>query len=383
MLHFDLSDEQKALQELARKFAEQEMIPVAARYDETAEFPWPVFQKAHEVGLVNLNVPPAYGGPGLGLMEEMIIGEELAWGCPGISVSLGLNALAAIPIVLAGSEEQKRRFLPRLTKERQLISYCVSEPGAGSDVAGIQTSAKKIGDAYELTGSKCFITNASHASLYVVFAYTDKTAGHRGMSCFVVERNSPGVSVGKKLNKMGQRASDTSEVFFDQVKVPKENLLGQEGQGFKIAMQVFDRSRPGVGISAVGCARRAFEAALDYALHRTAFGQPIFAFQGISFMIADMAMKIEAARLLCLKAAWLVDRGGRNTKLASYAKAFAADTCMEVTTNAVQVFGGYGYSKEYPVEKLMRDAKVFQIYEGTSQIQRLIIARELFKEATQ
>lgn len=329
---------------------------------------------------MNLNIPAKYGGPELSLVDECIIGEELSWGCAGIGASFGINALAALPIILSGTEAQKEKYLRLLTEKLRLISYCVSEPGAGSDVAGMQTKAERHNGYYKLSGQKMFITNASYADYYTVFAYTDREKRHRGMSCFVVERGAKGVSTGKKLDKMGQRASDTSEVYFDQVEVPEANRIGHEGEGFQIAMRVFDRSRPVVASTAVGVARRAMEEAIRYARTRTAFGKPIFSFQGIGFMIADMAMKIEASRLLCLKAAATVDAGERNTKLASYAKAFACDTCMEVTTNAVQVFGGYGYSKEYPVEKLMRDAKVFQVYEGTSQIQRLIIARELSKE---
>lgn len=380
-MEFSLSEDQKALRDLAHQFAEKEIIPREKYYDRTAEFPMPIYQKAFEVGLMNLNIPAEYGGPGVKLLDECLINEELSWGCAGIGASIGINALAAIPLILSGTPEQKEKYLKRLTSKLELMSYCVSEPDAGSDVAGMKTTAKKAENGYILSGQKMFITNASYANLFTVFAYTDREKKHKGMSCFVLERAWQGVATGKKLDKMGQRASDTSEVFFDEVKVPEENRIGAEGEGFLIAMKVFDRSRPVVGSCAVGVARRAMEESIKYASQRRAFGRPIFDFQGISFMIADMAMKIEAARLLCHKAAVTVDRGERNTKLASFAKAFACDTCMEVTTNAVQIFGGYGYSKEFPVEKLMRDAKVFQIYEGTSQIQRVIIARELYKEA--
>jgi acyl-CoA dehydrogenase len=379
MIDFSLTEEQKAIQKLAHEFAEKEMAPVAAEYDRSAKFPWPVIEKAYEVGLLNLNIPEEYGGPGLKLLDECLVAEELGWGCAGMNASFGINALAALPILVAGNEEQKRKYLPRLTREKQFIAYAVSEPAAGSDVVGLQTTAKKRGQEYILTGTKNFITNASIANFYVVFAYTDKDKKHAGISAFVVERDWPGVQPGRKDEKMGQRASDTAQLILEEVKVPKENLLGAEGDGFKIAMTVFDKSRPVVAAGAVGLARRAMEYAIEYAQDRTAFGQPIARFQGISFKIAQMAMDIAAARLLTWQAAWLGDHGMRNTLEASYAKCFAADTVMQVTTEAVQVFGGYGYIKEYPVEKLMRDAKIFQIYEGTSEIQRVIMARELLR----
>lgn len=379
MIGFTLSDEQKALKDLAHKFSEQEIIPRAPKHDESGEFPHDVVKKAREVGLMNLDIPEEYGGPGLGLFDECLVAEELHWGCSGMAASIGLNALAALPILKAGTDAQKKKYLNRLTRDGQLAAYCVTEPSGGSDVAGMMSTAKKNGDAYILNGQKAFITNATHSGFYVVFAYTDKEKKHKGMSAFIVERDFPGVSVGKKLDKMGQRASDTAELFFQDVKVPKENLIGNEGDGFRLAMMAFDSSRPGVGIAAVGVARRAMECAIQYSKERTAFGMPIAMYQGINFMVAEMAMKVEAARLLCWKSAWMLDNGIKNTMVASFAKAYASDICMEVATNAVQVYGGYGYSKEYPVEKLMRDAKVFQIYEGTSQIQRLIIARELYK----
>lgn len=379
MLNFELTDDQKRLKDLAHRFAKDEIVPAAPKYDEAGEFPMPIIHKAYEVGLMNLNIPEEYGGLGLQLVDECLVGEELAWGCAGMGASIGLNALAALPILLSGSPELKKKYLPRLTEEKQLAAYCVTEPEAGSDVAGMQSHARRANGEYVLSGSKCFITNGTYANFYVVFAYTDKEKKHKGMSCFIVEREWEGVSTGQKLKKMGQRASDTTEIFFDNVKVPKENLVGSEGDGFKIAMMVFDRSRPGVGAAAVGLAQRAMECAIGYASERKAFGQPIAAFQGVNFMIANMAMKIEAARLLCYKAAWQMDNGQRNTMTASFAKCFASDMAMEVATDAVQVYGGYGFSKEYPVEKLMRDAKVFQLYEGTSQVQRLIIAREIFK----
>jgi acyl-CoA dehydrogenase len=377
MVDFKLTDEQEAIRRLAHEFAEKEIAPVAAHYDEIAKIPLEVLKKANEVGLMNLNIPEEYGGPGLPLFDDCLVAEELSWGCAGISASIGVNALAALPILIGGNEAQKKKYLTRLTREGQFASYCVSEPAAGSDVAGIETVAKKYGDEYMISGTKNFITNASVANFYVVFTYTNREQKHRGMSTFIVERDWPGVIAGRKDDKMGQRGSDTAQLILDEVKVPKENLLRGEGEGFKIAMKAFDRSRPGVGASAVGLARRAMEHAIAYSKVRTTFGVPIASHQAISFKIADMAMKIAAARHLVWHAAWLYDQGMKNTMESSFAKAFAADTCMEVTTEAVQVFGGYGYIREYPVEKLMRDAKVFQIYEGTSEIQRLIIAREI------
>jgi acyl-CoA dehydrogenase len=288
------------------------------------------------------------------------------------------NALASAPVIVAGSDAQKKWALGQLTAEPRYAAYCVTEPGAGSDVAGISTVAKKVGDKYILNGAKMWITNGSVASWFFVLAYTDPSLKHKGMSGFLVDASSPGITVGKKEDNMGQRASDTRGITFDNVEVPAANLLGREGDGFRIAMAAFDHTRPVVASGAVGLARRAMDEAVTYATTRKAFGQPIAGFQAVSFMIADMAKDIEAARLLVWKAASVIDAGERNTKYAAMAKAFAADMAMQVTTNAVQVFGGYGYSREYPVEKLMRDAKIYQIYEGTSQIQRLIIAKEIF-----
>ncbi len=375
MLNFMLSPEQKMLRELAHEFAEKEIKPVAEYYDRHDEFPWPVIRKAQENGLFSVNIPEAYGGPGMSLLEECILNEELAWACSGIQTSLMLNSLAALPILIAGNEDQKRRYLTRMAAGT-MAAYCVTEPGAGSDVAGIKTFAERRGDRYILNGTKTWITNGPVADIFVVFAKTDREARHEGISAFIVER-AWGVKTGKPLPKMGQHASKTSEVFFEDVEVPVENRLGPEGSGFLTAMKVFDSSRPAVAAAAVGVARRAFEEATAYAKTRMAYGKPIIAQQGVSFMLADMAMNIEAGRLLAYQAAWLLDNGYPNTMQAAYAKAFCADMCMKVTTDAVQVFGGYGYSQEYPVEKLMRDAKIYQIYEGTSQVMRHIIAREL------
>jgi acyl-CoA dehydrogenase len=377
MIDFSLSSEQLSLQRLAHEFAEREIAPVASHYDRTAEFPWPIFNTAFDVGLVNLSVPEEYGGPGVGVLDECISNEELSWGCPGISGVLGMNGVAALPIIIAGTEEQKRKYLRRLTCERQIAAYAVSEPGAGSDVAAIQATARRVGGEYVINGTKNFISNGSYAHFYVVFAYVDREKRHNGMSAFIVERDFAGVNVTRKEDKMGQRASDCAQVIFEDVKVPKENLLGSEGGAFKIAMKVFDRSRPVVATTAVGVARRAMEHAIAYAQQRKTFGQELGKHQAIGFKIADMAMQVAAARWLAWHAAWLADQGRRNTREAAYAKAFAADACMKITSEAVQVFGGYGYMKDYPVEKLMRDAKGIQIYEGTSEIQRLIIAREL------
>ena len=378
MISFALSDDQKQLQELARRFAKEEMAPKAEHHDKTGEFPYDVTKKAWELGLMNTHVPQEYGGLGLGVLDRIIITEELAYGCTGIATAMEANGLAAAPLIVAGNDAQKKQFLGMLTEEPKYAAYCVTEPGAGSDVAGIATVAKKVGDDYVINGSKMWITNANVASWYFVLAYTDQSAKHKGMSGFLVPRETPGITVGKKEDNLGQRASDTRGITFENVKIPSKYRLGNEGEGFKIAMSAFDHTRPMVSAGAVGLAKRAMDEAVQYATTRKTFGQPIAGYQAISFMIAEMAMNIEAARHLVWRSGWEIDNGHRNTKFAAMAKAFAADMAMQVTTNAVQVFGGYGYSKEYPVEKLMRDAKIYQIYEGTSQIQRLIIAKEIF-----
>jgi acyl-CoA dehydrogenase len=375
---FALTDEQRALRELAHDFAEREIRPKAAKYDEHQTHPADVIAKAHEVGLMNPHIPEELGGAGLGGFDGTLIGEELCWGCSGIGTSIVANILGALPVLLAGTEEQKRQWLAPLLEEPILCSFALTEPGAGSDVSGIQTTAVRKGDDYVLNGSKMFITNAGQADWFTVFASTDPSAGHRGLTAFVVPRKGDGVTIEKHLDKMGQRATDTSALAFQDVKVPAVNRLGEEGEGFKIAMQTLDNTRPGTAAGAVGVARAAFEHAVEYSKERVQFGQPIAMNQGVNFLVADMATEIEAARLLVWQAAWLLDQGKRATLESSYAKRFAADTAMKVTTDAVQIFGGYGYIKEYPVEKLMRDAKLFQIYEGTSQIQRLVIAREIF-----
>jgi len=377
---FALTPEQRELRALAREFAEKEIRPKAAEYDEHQTHPADLVAKAHEVGLMNVHVPEEYGGAGLPVFEGMLVGEELCWGCSGIGVSITVNTLGAAPVMIAGSDEQKRTWLPSLLEEPLLCSFALSEPDAGSDAARIKTTAERRGDEYVLNGSKMFITNAGHAAWSVVFASTDKSQGHRGLSAFLVPMNAEGVVVEKHLDKMGQRATDTSAFALNDVVVPAANRLGEEGDGFKIAMQTLDFTRPGTAAGAVGVAQAAYEYAVEYAKERVTFDVPIAMHQGVSFLIADMATEIEAARLLTWQAAWMLDSGyGRKATLySSFAKRFSADTAMKVTTDAVQIFGGYGYIKEYPVEKLMRDAKLFQIYEGTSQIQRLVIAKEIF-----
>lgn len=377
---FELTEEQKMLQKMARDFTTKEIIPVAAEFDEHAIFPEEIFHKAREIGLVNTNIPAEYGGVGASTFEECLVAEELAYGCTGISTSISTNGLGALPIILAGSEAQKQYWLgERLVEQGQFVSYGVTEAAAGSNVVGIETRAERKNGCYIINGSKTFITNASHANFFTIFAKTDPAAGHRGMSCFVVDRETPGVKVGRKFDKLGQRASDTAEIVFEDVEIPLENLLGKEGQGFYIAMNVFDHSRPGVAAAAVGLQRRALEESVRYAKERQAFGVPIYQHQAIGHKIADMAMNYEASRLLVWQAAWAVDSGVQNPKFPAYAKAFAADMATKAAVDAVQVFGGYGFMKEYPVEKLLRDVKIFQIYEGTSEIQRNIIVRELFR----
>jgi len=377
---FALTEEQRALRALAREFAEQEIQPKAAQYDEHATHPADLIAKAHELGLMNVHVPEGQGGLGLPCFEGMLIGEELSWGCAGVAVSIVANQLGSAPVILAGSDEQRTDWLPPLLEEPILCSFGLTEPDAGSDVARIRTTAVRHGDDYVLNGSKTFISNAGHAAWTVVFAKTDPTRGHRGLSALIVPMDAPGVTVEQHLDKMGQRSTDTSAFSLQDVVVPAANRLAEEGDGFKIAMQTLDFTRPGTAAGAVGVAQAAYEHAVAYARERVTFDVPIAMHQGVNFMIADMAAEIEASRLLVWQAAWMLDQGyGRKATLySSFAKRFAADTAMKVTTDAVQVFGGYGYTKEYPVEKLMRDAKLFQIYEGTSQIQRLVIAREIF-----
>ena len=377
---FQLNDEQEMLLRMTRDFVAEHIIPVAAEYDEQAIFPEDIFHKARELGIVNMLIPEAYGGVGASAFEEVLVSEELGYGCTGISTSLGVNSLAMLPILIAGNEQQKAHWLgERAGEQGQFCAYAVTEANAGSNVAGIQTRADKRGAAYLINGSKTFITNASYAHFYTIFAKTDPSAGHGGMTCFIVDRESPGLSVGKKFDKLGQRASDTAEIVFENVEVPEENVVGEVGQGFYIAMKVFDYSRPGVAAAACGLQRRALEESVKYAGEREAFGVPIYQHQAIGHKLADMAINYEASRLLTWQSAWQVDAGVFNPRIPAYAKAFAADMATKAAVDAVQIFGGYGYMKEYPVEKLLRDVKIFQIYEGTSEIQRNIIVRELYR----
>ncbi len=377
MISFELSEEQKLLVETARKFAQTEMRPVAAKFDESGEFPKDILKKAWELGLMGENVPVENGGMGLGCFESVLIAEELYWGCAGIATSAVCNALALGPIVIAGNPAQKDKFLSPFSAEFKIASFALTEPSSGSDVANMRTIYKKDGDGFRLNGAKQWITNAGYADLMTVFASADPGKGSKSISAFVVDAKSPGVGIGKKEDKLGQRASDTRSVTFDDVFISQENLLGQEGEGFKIAMKNLDKSRPGIGAAAVGVARAALEYSIQYSKERMTFGKALAEHQGIQFIIADIAKNVEAARLLCWQAAWLNDQGKPNNKESSFAKCFASDIAMEATTDAIQVYGGYGYSKEYPVEKLFRDAKLIQIYEGANQIQRMVIAKHL------
>lgn len=378
-LNFELSEDLQMLQGLARDFTRKEITPKAEQYDRTGEWPWEIFDKARKAGLVNLNIPMEYGGVGANVLEECLIQEELSYGCSGISTALMINQLGVLPILIAGTEEQKQKYLTGLTKSGKIMSYCMTEPDAGSDVAGIKSTAVRKGDRYILNGTKTWITGGPVASFFTIFAKTNPEAGHKGMSCFIVEKEWNGVSTSKPLEKMGQHAAQACQVFLENVEVPVENMLGKEGDGFMIGMKVFDKSRPPVASAATGVARRALEEAVKYAGERTTMGKPIAQHQGVGYILADMKILYEAARMLALKPAWQVDRGIRNTMDAAVAKAYCADAAMQNATDAVQVFGGNGYSKEYPVEKLMRDAKIFQIYEGTTQIQKNIIMRELYR----
>ena len=375
MVDFTLTDEQKNLRELAHDFAAKEIRPVAWELDRDGAWPQAIIDKAHEVGLMNTHIPEEYGGPGLNYLDGCIIEEELSWGCSGVQTSLGANGLASAPVMLGGSEEVKREFAEELVSGPRLASFCLTEPDAGSDVSGMRTRAVRKGDKYVLNGSKCFITNGSYADWFVVYAKTDPEAGHRGISAFLVRKDDT-VIVDKKEDKMGQRASNTATITFNDTEVAARYLLGEENKGFKLAMMVLDRTRPGVAAMATGISRAAFEMACDYSKERVQFGVPIAMHQAIQFMIADMATKVHLSRLATWNSAVLLDQGKRNTLESSHAKRYAADSAMEVTTDAVQIYGGYGFIKEYKVEKLMRDAKIMQLYEGTSQIQRLVIARE-------
>ena len=378
MLNFELTPEQKSLVEETRRFTREKIIPIAGEADRSHEFPMDVYKEAWELGLVGPNIPEAYGGAGMGEVDHVLLTEELAFGCTGIQTSMTANVLAATPILIAGNEQQKKKYLGQLTSEPIFAAYALTEPAAGSDAAGIQARCRKDGNDWIVNGSKCFITNAAWASWYIVFATVDPAKRHGGIMAFVIDRDANGVSVGKTEDKLGQRASNTAVVNFDDVRVPSENVLAEEGHGFKLAMHTFDRTRPDIGAGACGLIRRAMEESIAYALERKTFGVPIAEHQMVQALIAEMGIKYEATRLLVHKSAWQIDQGGRNSLVASYSKAFGADSAMQVATDAVQVFGGNGYITEYPVEKLMRDAKILQIYEGTSQIQRMVIAKNLF-----
>src|SRR6201995_1273868 len=361
---------------MAHDFAEKEIRPVAWEFDRDGTWPQAILEKAWELGLMNSHIAEEYGGPGVSYLEGALIEEELSWGCSGIATSIGANGLATAPLALGGSEELKKRYLGMLTEAPLFASFCLTEPDAGSDVSGMRTTATRKGDKWVINGSKCFITNGGYAAFFTVYAKTDKEKGHRGISCFLVPRDDT-VTVDKKEDKMGQRASNTATITFNDTEIPADHLIGEENKGFKLAMMTLDRTRPGVAAMAVGIARAAFEFACDYSKERVQFGVPIAMHQAIQFMIADMATKVDAGRLLTWNSAVQLDQGQRNTLRSSEAKRFASDSAMEVTTDAVQVYGGYGFIKEYPVEKLMRDAKIMQLYEGTSQIQRLVIAKEV------
>jgi len=380
---FEFTEEQKEFQSVARKFTREEILPQAAHLDKTGEYPHEIFNKAWELGLVNSDIPTEYGGLALGVLTECLICEEMGYGCTGISTALLANSLGEMPVIIAGNHEQKKNFLGRMTEEPLQCAYCVTEPGAGSDVSGLKTRAEKKGDEYILNGSKMWITNGGVANWYFVLAKTadPKVAGGSAFTGFVVDADTPGITVGKKEWNMGQRACDTRGITFEDVRIPKENVLGKEGLGFKIAMGAFDRTRPPVAAGAVAITWRAMDEAAKYAVERKTFGKPIAEHQAVAFMIADMAIGLETARLMVRKSAWEVDQGRRNTYYASIAKAYAGDLANRVAADCVQIFGGYGFNSEYPAEKLMRDAKIYQIYEGTSQIQRLIISREIISRA--
>jgi acyl-CoA dehydrogenase len=377
MIDFNLTEEQRGLQKLVRDFSQKEIVPIAPELDREQRHSPEIVEKYFNIGLLHYLVPEEYGGPGLGTLEGCLISEELGAACGGVAATLGANSLGLTPFLIAGDPSLKSELLTRHTSGPNLAAFCLTEAEAGSDVAALRTTALRDGDDYLINGTKRFISNGGVANLYSVFGLEDPKQGHRGISAFMVPAEYPGVKLGKKEDKMGQRSTDTREVIFDNVRIPSRFRLGEGLDGFKIAMRTLDESRAGVGAAAVGIARAALDAAIGYSKERVQFGSPIASNQAIQFMLAEMAKKISGARLLCWHAAWLNDNGLRNSMESAMAKCFAGDTAMEVTTDAVQIFGGYGYMKEYPVEKYMRDAKLHQIYEGTNQIQRLVIARQL------
>ena len=382
MIDYLLTDEQKMIRDLCRQITEEKITPVAGELDKTEEFPWEVMKVIAQSDLFGLYIEEKYGGMGGGVLDLCIATEEFSKGCGGIAVCYAASALGTYPIILYGSEEQKQKYLPPLAKGEKLAAFGLTEPAAGSDASAIQTTAKKDGDNYILNGTKHFITNGGDAEIYTIVAMTNKSKGARGASTFIIEKGTPGFTFGKKEDKLGIRASSTRELIFTDCKIPKENLLGREGLGFIVTMKTFDMSRPGVAAQALGIAQGSLDAAVKYSRERVQFGKPISSFQGIQFMLADMATQVEAARALIYATAREIDNGNKDVgKDSAMAKLFASDVAMKVTTDAVQIFGGYGYMKEYPAEKYMRDAKITQIYEGTNQIQRNIIALALIKEA--
>jgi len=376
-MDYHLSEEQIALVDIAREFAAKEMRPNAAKYDQNHDFPWEIMQKAFDAGFITCDIPEVYGGGGLNNLDTALISEELSAGCPGMFTSMMAVSLATTPIVLFGSETQKKTFLAPLCQKMGLAAFCLTEREAGSDVGSLKTKAKKEGDTYILNGAKCFITNGGVASLYVVFVNTSPDKGARGLSAFIIPRDTPGLVIGKTEDKMGHRASNTAEIFFEDCRIPAQNIIGRERMGFIIAMKTFDKTRSSVGAAAVGIAQAAMDYAVGYAKTRIQFGKPIALHQATQFKIAQMAMEIQAARHLVRHAAWLTDQGKACGKESAMAKCFASDVAMRVTTEALQIYGGYGYMKDYPIEKLMRDAKLLQIYEGTNEIQRQVIAHEV------
>ncbi|KAG7189504.1 hypothetical protein KM043_017195 [Ampulex compressa] len=385
--NFALTETQQEMQELARKFTKEEIIPVAAEYDRSGKYPWEIIKKAWSIGLLNRHIPQHCGGMDCGVFDGCVVTEEFAYGCTGISTAMETSGLGQTPVIIAGTKEQQKKYLGRLLEEPLVAAYCVTEPGAGSDVAGVKTKAEKKGNEWILNGTKMWITNGGVANWYFVLARTNpdpKAPAGKAFTGFIVDRDSTGVTPGRKEINMGQRASDTRMISFEDVRIPEENVLLGEGQGFKIAMKTFDRTRPMVACSAVGLAQRALDEATKYSLERKTFNKLIAEHQAIAFMLADMAIGVETSRLAWMKAAWATDAGLPSaTALASVAKCYGADIANKCATDAVQIFGGAGFNSEYPVEKLMRDAKIYQIYEGTAQIQRLIISRHLLSEAQQ
>jgi acyl-CoA dehydrogenase len=382
MVDFSLSPDAESLRDLARKFARTEMAPHAAECDRSSRFPEEIYRKAHALGLMNLNVPAEYGGSGLGLFDQCLIVEELAYGCGGMATTVIAHCLALEPILLGGTPEQKQRILTPFCASYQLASFCLTEPGTGSDAGAVRTRARRDGDGYVLDGEKAFISNAPHASLYTVFATVDPALRHRGVTAFVVPRSAEGVTPGKDEEKMGHRASATSTVHFEKVRVPATDRLLAEGDGFSLAMRTLDHTRTTIGALATGIGQAALDHAARYALKRETFGKPIAEHQAIQIKLANMAQEIRAARLLTWYAAWTIDRGEKGSLESAVAKCFASDAALHAADEAIQTFGGYGYMKEYPVEKLLRDAKLTQIYEGANEIQRTIIARELLRGYT-